>query len=282
MAMKSASASNRSARGSISKRVTAASAAMASPPPKSEPMRSGATGKTAAKKKATSAGPVQRRPVAAIAGKKTTANASRKPRATATTVRRAASRDATAAPAAQGARASGTSPAGGHWVDTLRDGTQVLIRAITKQDEALERAFIKRLSPQSKRLRFLGQIGEPSDKLVRSLTDLDWQRDAAFIALVHRDSEKREIGVSRFSLSADGKTCECAITVDDAWHGRGLAVALMRHLIELARSRGITSMFSIDTADNQRMRDLAGFLGFERKADPDDVRQVIHTLTLAQ
>jgi hypothetical protein len=54
----------------------------------------------------------------------------------------------------------------------------------------------------------------------------------------------------------------------------------MRHLIEVARSRGVRSMFSIDEADNASMRDLAKFLGFRRTRDPDDATQVIHTLTL--
>lgn len=167
------------------------------------------------------------------------------------------------------------------WTETLRDGTHVLVRPITRQDAALERAFLGRLSPQSRRLRFLGQIGEPGDALVRSLVDIDWRRDAAFIALVHHEGAKREVGVSRYSLSPDGRSCECAVTVDDEWHGRGLATILMRHLVELARSRGIRTMFSIDSAGNQRMRDLARHLGFECKPDPDEPGHVIHTLALA-
>jgi hypothetical protein len=39
-------------------------------------------------------------------------------------------------------------------------------------------------------------------------------------------------------------------------------------------------MFSVDAAGNNEMRDLAKFLGFRRKRDPDDPTEVIHTLTL--
>lgn len=168
-----------------------------------------------------------------------------------------------------------------HWTETLRDGTHVLIRPIHAADAALEKHFIERLSPASRRYRFLGAIGEPSDELLRRLTDIDYRRDAAFVALVHRDGEKREIGVSRFSLGADGKSCECAVAVADEWQHRGLGVVLMRHLIEVARARGIRSMVSYDAADNAAMRELAGFLGFRRTPDPDDPRQVVHTLLLA-
>ncbi len=101
------------------------------------------------------------------------------------------------------------------------------------------------------------------------------------MALVHRDGEKREVGVSRFSLGADGQTCECAVTVADEWQHKGLGVVLMRHLIEVARARGIRSMVSYDAADNAAMRELADFLGFRRAVDPADPRQVVHTLSLA-
>jgi GNAT superfamily N-acetyltransferase len=166
------------------------------------------------------------------------------------------------------------------WTETLSDGTHVIIRPIHKEDAALERAFIKRLSPESRRLRFLGQMNEASDEFVRALTDIDYKRDMAFVALVHRDGEKREIGVARYGTSADGTTCECAVAVADEWRNRGLGVLLMRHLIDVARSRGVRSMFSIDEADNAAMSDLARFLGFRRRRDPNDATLVVHTLGL--
>lgn len=166
------------------------------------------------------------------------------------------------------------------WTATLADGTRILIRPIHKEDAALERAFIKRLSPESRRLRFLGQMNEPSEELIHNLTDIDYRRDVAFVALVHRDGKKVEIGVARYSTSTDGKTSECAVTVSDEWRNRGLGALLMRHLIEVARSRGVRSMMSIDEVGNTGMRDLAKFFGFRRKTDPDDPRQVIHTLKL--
>jgi GNAT superfamily N-acetyltransferase len=79
---------------------------------------------------------------------------------------------------------------------------------------------------------------------------------------------------------ADGKRCECAVTVFDEWQHKGLGSSLMKHLIEVARSNGIRCMFSIDSAENQAMKDLAGFLGFHTREDPDDSSQVIHELQL--
>jgi GNAT superfamily N-acetyltransferase len=166
------------------------------------------------------------------------------------------------------------------WVDTLRDGTHVIIRPIRKEDAELERSFIKRLSPESRRMRFLGQIREPSDEMLHRLTDIDYRKEMAFIALVHRDGQTLEIGVARYSTSADGKFCECAVTVSDEWHHKGLASLLMHHLIDVARTRGIRTMVSYDAIDNGQMRELATFLGFRRTADPADSGMVVHSLTL--
>jgi GNAT superfamily N-acetyltransferase len=180
--------------------------------------------------------------------------------------------------AAAGAKRAGSESL--RWIETLRDGTHVIIRPIRKADTELERAFIGHLSAESRRMRFLGQIREPSDEMLRKLTDIDYKNEMAFIALVHRDGQTREIGVARYSASGNGKFCECAVTVSDEWHNKGLATLLMHHLIDVARTRGIHTMVSYDAVDNGQMRELATFLGFKRTADPEDSGMVVHTLTL--
>ncbi len=166
------------------------------------------------------------------------------------------------------------------WSETLRDGSHVLIRQITRQDGDAERAFIEGLSPESRRLRFLGQIGWPSDAMIARLTDIDFIHDLAFVAVATIDAQKRIVGVSRYGTDPQGSRCECAVVVSDEWQGRGLGVRLMQHLIEVATSRGIQVMYSLDSAENSAMSDLARFLGFSRRSDPDDATQVIHELSL--
>ena len=166
------------------------------------------------------------------------------------------------------------------WSETLRDHSQVLIRPVTPQDRAAERAFIEGLSAQARRYRFLGQVGCPSEDTINRLTDLDYVHDVAFAAVVAQDARQKFVGVSRYGTDATGRHCECAVTVGDEWQDKGLGTVLMRHLIEVARSRGIRSMYSIDSAENIRMHDLAKFLGFRTRPDPDDATQVIHELEL--
>ncbi len=166
-----------------------------------------------------------------------------------------------------------------HWHETLRDGARVLIRPIQKEDAALERAFIERLSPESRAYRFLGQI-RVSDELIRRLTDINCDRDMAFVALRHEAGEKREIGASRFCVSDDEASCECAIAVSDEWQGRGVGYLLMRHLIDVARRRGIKRMVAVVSLGNQKMRNLAAGLGFEMNGNHEYPGELTYSLNL--
>jgi GNAT superfamily N-acetyltransferase len=167
-----------------------------------------------------------------------------------------------------------------HWNTMLRDGTEVLVRPIGPQDAAAEKAFIESLSPQSRRSRFLGQIAHPSDALIQQLTDIDYINDVALVAIAPEGKDDKIVGVSRYAVDESRNGCECAVVVADAWQGKGLGTALMECLKAVAIERGLTSMRSVDMAENWEMRKLATALGFHSSPDPDDPRQVIHTISL--
>jgi GNAT superfamily N-acetyltransferase len=169
---------------------------------------------------------------------------------------------------------------GTHWIETLNDGSVVLIRPLRAEDRQRETDFIHRLSEQACRFRFLGNLKEVGPALLDQLMDVDERHRMAIVALAHDNGELREVGISRYSASGDEKRCECAVTVADDWRQRGLAVLLMRRLIDIARRNGFRQMFSIDAAENEPMRELADYLGFQRRLDPDDAAQAIHTLDL--
>ncbi len=168
------------------------------------------------------------------------------------------------------------------WSETLRDGSQVLIRPIRSQDAPAERAFIEALSPDARHNRFLGEVRQASDAMVKHFVELDFVHELGFAAVDQSGGADVFLGVGRYSTGPgiNPTSCECAVSVLDAWQGRGIGTALMTHLIEVAKSRGITRMWSLDAAENTKMRDLAHHLGFERKSDPDNSSQVVHTLEI--
>ena len=74
--------------------------------------------------------------------------------------------------------------AGQYWIEALKDGRHVLIRPLTEKDRLREYDFIKRLSPESRHMRFLAQISEPGTALLDQLMDTDNQQRTAFIAVI--------------------------------------------------------------------------------------------------
>ncbi len=168
---------------------------------------------------------------------------------------------------------------GKYWIEALKDGRHVLIRPLAEKDREREYAFIKRLSPESRHMRFLAHVNEPGAALLDQLMDTDNKQRTAYIALVHENGQLIEIGISRYAATAEHE-CEIAVTVADEWTHLGLGTALMEHLIKSARQNGFRQMYSVDSSSNTAMRDLAKALGFETRNDPNDSTQVIHRLCL--
>src|SRR6476620_51708 len=93
------------------------------------------------------------------------------------------------------------------WNERLRDGTAVLVRPLGADDAPAEHEFLESLSPESRRFRFLGQIGHPSDEMIHRLTHVDSPREVAFAAIARVGDRELLVGVSRYGASADGSDC---------------------------------------------------------------------------
>ncbi len=167
------------------------------------------------------------------------------------------------------------------WTTTLADGSSVTIRPIQADDAEREREFIENLSPESRYHRFLSGMVHPSPTLLKKLTEIDHVRDEAYVALIEKNGKLVQIGVSRYYSDANGRRCECAVSVADAWKHKGLGTLLMQRLVKTAKARHLESMYSIDTVENADMRDFAAHMGFTREVNPTDHTQVVHTLVLS-
>jgi GNAT superfamily N-acetyltransferase len=163
--------------------------------------------------------------------------------------------------------------------ETINDGNRVTIRPLEPRDIDIEREFIMRLSPQSRRFRFLSSFTAPSKQLLERLTRIDDATEAAFVALAIESGVEREVGVARMSAVGDGRA-EFAVTVRDDWQHKGLGTLLTQHVIEAARQRGLTALYSVDASENGPMNGFAKTLGFISDINPQDATEVIHTLQL--
>jgi acetyltransferase len=152
----------------------------------------------------------------------------------------------------------------------LADGTELTIRPIRPEDAVDEQCFVRCLSSQSRYFRFMQSQNELTPQMLTRFTQIDYDREMAFVATVERANERRQIGVSRYASNSDGTSCEFALVVADEWHGRGIGTRLMEALIAVARSRGLRSMRGEVLAKNAGMLHLVSKLGFSLSPAPND------------
>jgi len=157
----------------------------------------------------------------------------------------------------------------------LFDGSEVLIRPIRPEDAPMEQDFVQHLSADSRYRRFMSTLMELPPGKLRYLTEIDYVRHLALVAIIQRDGHEVEIGVARYVAGPSGTDCEFAIAIDDAWQGKGLGRQLMQSLIDVARGRGLTHMEGMVLARNTKMLGLMQRLGFSVRPDPDDASMVL-------
>ena len=134
----------------------------------------------------------------------------------------------------------------------LRDGSTVAVRQVRAEDKARLSDGFARLSPSSRRFRFL--TGKPAltESELQYLTDVDHRDHEAIGAADVKDG--RGVGIARFvrSRSYPG-TAEFALTVVDEWHRRGLGTMLLARLVDRARAAGIHAFVALVATDNLAM-----------------------------
>lgn len=163
----------------------------------------------------------------------------------------------------------------------LADGRSVRLRPIRPEDAAMERAFVAALSPASRYFRFMGSVRELTSAMLARFTQIDYDREMAFIATTRENGDEVEIGVARYVTNPDGESCEFAVTVADPWQRRGLGTGLMRALMERAVACGLRRMRGEILAANTGMTVLAERLGFLVRRHPDASDELRAEITLA-
>jgi acetyltransferase len=143
-----------------------------------------------------------------------------------------------------------------------REGPRVTLRPIRPEDAEMEQAFVKRLSSESRYFRFMDTMRELTPLMLVRFTQIDYDREMAFVATVPEGGVETEVAVARYVSNPDGESCEFALVVADDWQGRGLGRRLMEKLIAVARARGLRSMLGHVLAENRGMLALARKLGF--------------------
>jgi acetyltransferase len=161
----------------------------------------------------------------------------------------------------------------------LRDDRRLLLRPIRPEDEPAHHRFISRLTPEDIHFRFFGAIKEIPHSEMARLTQIDYDREMAFIATtLPKDGPPETLGVVRIGTDPDNETAEFAIIVRSDYKGHGLGRALLQKIIRYCRDRKTRRVVGQVLFENEEMLGLATALGFEKKLLAEDH---IYELTLA-
>lgn len=157
---------------------------------------------------------------------------------------------------------------------TLPGGDSLTVRPIRPEDEPMHRAFLERVAPEDLRFRFFRATNRFTHEFLAGFTQIDYDREMAFIALQDAPGAPETLGVVRAVTDANNAGAEFAILVRSDCKGRGIGRALMTRIIDYQRARGTRELHGDVLAHNHPMLALCRTLGFHVGEPTDEVIQV--------
>ncbi|OEF10537.1 bifunctional acetate--CoA ligase family protein/GNAT family N-acetyltransferase [Vibrio genomosp. F10] len=146
---------------------------------------------------------------------------------------------------------------------TLKDGTEILLRPILPEDEPLHAEFIHKVSKDDLYKRFFTDVGEFNHEALANFTQIDYDREMAFVAVTYTAGNPTIIGVSRALINHQNSDAEFAILIRSDLKGIGLGKILMGKIIQYCKDKGTAQISGMTMPTNRGMLTLAQKLGFE-------------------
>jgi GNAT superfamily N-acetyltransferase len=140
----------------------------------------------------------------------------------------------------------------------------VTLRPVRPEDDAEHARFLAQVDARDLRLRF-GRDWEALDPAeVAQLTEVDYARQMAFVAVYPAHGGGSEIvGEARAALDPGERSAEFAIVVRTDFQRTGLGRLLLRKLADYYRARGLRYLYGLVAPHNRAMIGLAASLGFD-------------------
>ena len=137
-------------------------------------------------------------------------------------------------------------------VETLRNGRRVEIRALKPADRTGLLEAVAHMSEEARYRRFFAPKRSFTEKEIEYYLNVDFVRHVALVAVVEEPGGPVIAGGGRYIVSEPGHA-EVAFSVDDPHQGQGIASALMRHLVVIARNAGLKELIAEVLPDNAAM-----------------------------
>lgn len=145
---------------------------------------------------------------------------------------------------------------------TLKNGDACLFRPILPEDEPALQRFIARVTKEDLYYRYFSEINEFTHEDLANMTQIDYDREMAIVAVRRTDDGEEILGVTRAISDPDNVDAEFAVLVRSDLKGLGLGRRLLEKLISYTRDHGLMRLNGITMPNNRGMVTLARKLGF--------------------
>jgi GNAT superfamily N-acetyltransferase len=138
--------------------------------------------------------------------------------------------------------------------DRLLDGRTLLVRAIHPDDKPALLDGLRRLSAESAYARFFQLKRKATSNELSYFTEVDFASHVALVGIV--EGASLIVGAGRYVACEDiegMRSAEIAFAVDDAHQGLGIGTILLRHLVKIARSAGVSKFRASVLSGNLKM-----------------------------
>jgi acetyltransferase len=139
------------------------------------------------------------------------------------------------------------------------------LRPIRPDDEAIYRTFFDNVSMEDRRLRLFSPIKELSHGFIVRMTQIDYAREIAFVAISVGSGEM--LGVVRYIADPDLRSGEFAVLVRSDVKGLGLGWRLMQYLIDYAKAAKLETLMGDVLSTNESMLRMCDEMGFSRATE---------------
>ncbi|AIR85291.1 bifunctional acetate--CoA ligase family protein/GNAT family N-acetyltransferase [Pantoea rwandensis] len=152
----------------------------------------------------------------------------------------------------------------------LKDGQHCLFRPILPEDEPQLRAFIAQVTKEDLYYRYFSEINEFTHEDLANMTQIDYDREMAIVAVRQHDGNDEIVGVTRAISDADNIDAEFSVLVRSDLKGLGMGRRLLEKMIRYTRDHGLQQLNGITMPHNTGMITLARKLNFRVNIQLDD------------
>lgn len=139
------------------------------------------------------------------------------------------------------------------------------IRPIRPEDAVLMLDLFEQLSEQSIYNRFFAPLKILPTHMLARFTQIDYDREIALVAIREHAGHEEMLGVARIIHTFEHGKAEFAVLIGDQWQGKGIGAKLLSKCLQIAKERGLVTIWGNVLAGNTQMLALGRKLHFKIK-----------------